>query len=53
MVQNVILIEQTMDAFSTPRYWEGIMGVRAGDLSGEQIGTAYMELTGCAPMPDQ
>jgi hypothetical protein len=35
MVQNVILIEQTMDAFNTPRYWGGIMRVRAGDLSGE------------------
>lgn len=46
--------EQTMDISGSPiKYWEGIMRVRAGDLSGKQIGTGYMELTGYAPMPSQ
>jgi predicted secreted hydrolase len=42
--------EQTMNvAEGEVKYWEGIMRVREGDLSGEQIGTGYMELAGYAP----
>ena len=43
--------EQNMDVEGSPiKYWEGIMRVRAGDLSGEQIGTSYLEMTGYAPI---
>jgi predicted secreted hydrolase len=43
--------EQNMDLEGSPlKYWEGIMRVRAGDLSGEQIGTGYVEMIGYAPI---
>lgn len=46
--------EQTMEIASSPiKYWEGIIRVRAGDLSGKQIGIGYMELTGYAPLSSQ
>jgi len=32
------------------KYWEGIMRVREGDISGKQIGIGYMELAGYAPI---
>lgn len=42
--------EQTMNvAEGEVKYWEGIMRIREGDLSGEQIGIGYMELAGYAP----
>jgi predicted secreted hydrolase len=42
--------EQTMNvAEGEVKYWEGIMRVREGDSSGEQIGIGYMELAGYAP----
>jgi predicted secreted hydrolase len=36
-----------------PKYWEGIMQVREEDPSGKQIGMAYMELAGYAPILSQ
>jgi predicted secreted hydrolase len=46
--------EQTMNvAGSAIKYWEGIVRVRAGDHSGKQIGTGYLELTGYAPISNQ
>jgi predicted secreted hydrolase len=46
--------EQGMNVAGSPiKYWEGIMRVRAGDLSGKQIGTGYLELTGYAPISNQ
>lgn len=46
--------EQTMNvAEGEVKYWEGIMRVREGDLSGEQIGIGYMELAGYAPIMSQ
>lgn len=43
--------EQTMNvAPGEAKYWEGIMRVREGDLSGKQIGIGYMELAGYAPI---
>ena len=45
--------EQNMDLEdSLLKYWEGIMRVRAVDLSGEQIGTGYLEMIGYAPISD-
>lgn len=42
--------EQTMNVGEGEvKYWEGVMRVRKGDLSGKQIGIGYMELTGYAP----
>jgi predicted secreted hydrolase len=46
--------EQIMNAAEGEiKYWEGIMRVRDGDLSGEQIGMCYMELAGYAPISSQ
>jgi predicted secreted hydrolase len=43
--------EQNMDVVGSPiKYWEGIMRVRDGDLSGKQIGTGYLEMTGYGPI---
>jgi predicted secreted hydrolase len=43
--------EQTMNvAPGEVKYWEGIMRVRDGDISGKQIGIGYMELAGYAPI---
>ena len=43
--------EQNMDLEGSPlKYWEGIMRIRAVDLSGEQIGTGYLEMIGYAPI---
>ena len=43
--------EQTMNvAPGEVKYWEGLMRVREGDLSGKQIGIGYMELAGYAPI---
>lgn len=43
--------EQTMNvAQGEVKYWEGLMHVRSGDQSGPQIGTAFMELAGYAPI---
>jgi predicted secreted hydrolase len=43
--------EQTMNvAKGEVKYWEGIMRVREGDISGKQIGIGYMELAGYAPI---
>ena len=43
--------EQNMDLEDSPlKYWEGIMRIRALDLSGEQIGTGYVEMIGYAPI---
>ena len=43
--------EQTMNvAPGEVKYWEGIMRVCEGDLSGKQIGIGYMELAGYAPI---
>jgi len=42
---------QTMNvAPGEVKYWEGIMRVRDGDISGKQIGIGYMELAGYAPI---
>ncbi|MBN1234941.1 MAG: hypothetical protein JW999_02705 [Methanotrichaceae archaeon] len=46
--------EQTMNvAEGEIKYWEGLMRVREGDMSGEQIGIGYMELVGYAPLFSQ
>lgn len=46
--------EQTMNvAEGEVKYWEGIMRVREGDLSGKQIGIGYMELASYAPIMSQ
>lgn len=43
--------EQSMNvAPGEVKYWEGIMRVREGDISGKQIGIGYMELAGYAPI---
>jgi predicted secreted hydrolase len=43
--------EQTMNVGEgESKYWEGIMRIREGHLSGEQIGVGYMELAGYAPI---
>jgi predicted secreted hydrolase len=43
--------EQTMNvAPGEVKYWEGLMRVREGDISGKQIGIGYMELAGYAPI---
>jgi predicted secreted hydrolase len=42
--------EQTMNvAKGEVKYWEGIMRVREGNLTGKQIGKGYMELAGYSP----
>jgi predicted secreted hydrolase len=45
--------EQTMNAISTPRYWEGKCEFVPGFYSSEQIGAGYMELKCYAPMSIQ
>ena len=43
--------EQTMNVGEgESKYWEGIMRIREGDLSGKQIGVGYNELAGYAPI---
>lgn len=45
--------DQVMDVFGSRKYWEGIVRIRKENLSGEQIGTGYMELIGYAPITSQ
>jgi hypothetical protein len=43
--------EQTMGVGEGQvKYWEGIMRVRAGDHTGKQVGVAYLEMAGYAPI---